>query len=353
MIVNKTDKDSKNPLISVIIPVYNVIEYLTQCVESVTTQTYTNIEILLIDDGSTDGSGELCEQIAKCDHRIRVYHKSNGGLSSARNYGLSKALGEWIGFVDSDDYIESVMYEYLLDLCKKYSVKLSAARFDEVGDNINDSTPLANGKERLFSSDEFLEKVLGYDKKYFCTMSVWDRLYHKSIICNLQFPDGKCYEDIVYSTNAILNAEQCAYSNRILYHYRIRADSISHQEDNYGVEKKIFTDRLPLQCEQLKLLSGLGKDKLVKTARCAYFQEYVYLRYFNENKNYDKIINRSLEYFKPTVLEILQSKIVTTGKIKLIIKMKFSFITKIIYFCKSRYKNRNTIFKVKNDLKMH
>ena len=99
------------PLISVIIPVYNIMEYLPRCVHSVTAQTYQNLEILLVDDGSTDGSGELCDRLAKEDPRIKVFHKENGGSSSARNLGLRNARGECVGFVDSDDYVEPDTYE--------------------------------------------------------------------------------------------------------------------------------------------------------------------------------------------------------------------------------------------------
>ena len=99
------------PLITVIVPVYNILEYLPRCVRSITAQSYRNLEILLVDDGSTDGTGDLCERLAEEDGRIRVFHKENGGTSAARNLGLAHASGEYVGFVDSDDYIEPDMYE--------------------------------------------------------------------------------------------------------------------------------------------------------------------------------------------------------------------------------------------------
>ena len=110
------------PKISIIVPVYNVEQYLERCVESLMNQSYKNIEILLINDGSTDNSGKLCDEIAKRDSRIAVYHKENGGLSDARNYGVDKATADFVGFVDSDDYVDEDMYEVLLSNLLKYDV---------------------------------------------------------------------------------------------------------------------------------------------------------------------------------------------------------------------------------------
>ena len=120
------------PLISVIVPVYNIIEYLPRCVHSITSQTYENLELLLVDDGSTDGTGELCDRLAAEDGRIRVFHKENGGSSSARNLGISQAKGEYLGFVDSDDYVEPDMYERLYGGICEYQVKVAQIGRDEI-----------------------------------------------------------------------------------------------------------------------------------------------------------------------------------------------------------------------------
>ena len=115
---------SENFLISVIVPVYNIEKYIERCVRSICVQTYKNLEILLVDDGSTDGSGEICERLAKEDERIRVFHKENGGSSSARNLGIREAKGEYLGFIDSDDYIEPDMYELLAEGIGKYGLEI-------------------------------------------------------------------------------------------------------------------------------------------------------------------------------------------------------------------------------------
>ena len=111
-----------NNLISIIVPVYNVEEYLPACLDSIINQTYTEIEIILVDDGSTDSSGEICDRYAKIDERVKVIHKSNGGLSDSRNVGIQVAKGEYIGFVDSDDYVEFDMYETLFNILKQFLI---------------------------------------------------------------------------------------------------------------------------------------------------------------------------------------------------------------------------------------
>ena len=119
------------PKISIIVPVYNVEQYLERCVESLINQTYKNIEIILVDDGATDNSGQLCDELAQRDPRIVVYHKVNGGLSDARNYGIDKASGDYIGFIDSDDFIDDDMYEVLLSNILEYNAFISFCRINK------------------------------------------------------------------------------------------------------------------------------------------------------------------------------------------------------------------------------
>ena len=189
-------------MISVIVPVYNVERYIRQCVESILEQTYADLEIILVDDGSTDGSGSICDEYKLKDNRVVVIHKCNGGLSEARNAGLDIARGEYIGFVDSDDYIEPDMYEVLYKNCERYAADLAAARFvkfntqGEVRKNFTENI-------EVFSREEMLRLFIVGDRRYEITMSVWDRLYKRELISDLRFPVGKCYEDIVFSTKVI------------------------------------------------------------------------------------------------------------------------------------------------------
>lgn len=148
--------------ISVIVPVYNVMAYLTRCVDSIRKQTYRNLEILLVDDGSTDNSGALCEKFALEDKRIRVFHKENGGSSSARNLGIEKATGDFIGFVDSDDYIEPEMYERLLAMLLEENLLVAQCSRDEIDEQENRMPDVCTPPEAqvLVESEDFLRELL-------------------------------------------------------------------------------------------------------------------------------------------------------------------------------------------------
>ena len=126
-------KTKDTPLLTIIVPAYNIVPYLPRCIHSIMAQTYEHLEILLVDDGSTDGTGELCDKLAKEDSRIRVFHKENGGSSSARNLALKHASGQYVGFVDSDDYIDSHMYERLLEGIRKFQVSVAQIGRDVEG----------------------------------------------------------------------------------------------------------------------------------------------------------------------------------------------------------------------------
>ena len=154
------NKTEQNCLISVIVPVYNILDCLERCVNSICAQTWKNLEILLVDDGSTDGTGKLCDLLAEKDDRIRVFHKPNGGSSSARNLGISMAKGKWIGFVDSDDWIEPDMYEKMMALMEKYGVRLvCAGRWDVSSETGEKTLGLCPPKEEVISGEELLSLI--------------------------------------------------------------------------------------------------------------------------------------------------------------------------------------------------
>lgn len=184
---------AEKKLISVIVPVYNIKEYLPRCVSSIAAQTYRNLEIILVDDGSTDGTGALCDKLAASDTRIRVFHKENGGSSSARNLGILKARGEYLGFVDSDDYIEEEMYELLLCAVEAYDCLVAQVGRDEIDENGN---RLANICEPptapvfIGAQDFMRELLLHRGDCSFCT-----KLVHKSLFQDRGFPEGLLNED--------------------------------------------------------------------------------------------------------------------------------------------------------------
>lgn len=218
---------TKQPLISVIVPVYNIIPYLPRCVESLRTQTYENLEILLIDDGSTDETPALCDRLATEDERIRVFHKKNGGPSSARNFGLQQAGGEYVGFVDSDDYVDADMYERLYGAIEKAGMPVAQVGRDEIDKdgNIlpNICEPVAT--EQVIPAEGFLKELLMHRGDCsFCT-----KLLRKDLFTIEQFPVGALNEDF-HLLVKMLTREESAVSGIACipgqaYHVFYRPDS--------------------------------------------------------------------------------------------------------------------------------
>ena len=227
------------PLITVIIPVYNIMEYLPRCVHSVTAQTYKNLQIILVDDGSTDGTAQLCDELAAEDPRISVYHKENGGSSSARNLGLGKAQGEYIGFVDSDDHIEADMYEKLYTGMIKsgaYIAQVGRDEIDEEGNAMPDIC-IPPKKATLYSNEEFLKELLLHKGDCsFCT-----KLFKKEVFENRSFPVGKLNEDFRLLVHMLTDVEQILSLPERCYHVFYRVGSNSRKKDKNEFSR-VFAD---------------------------------------------------------------------------------------------------------------
>lgn len=211
--------------ISVIVPVYNVEPYLPRCVDSILAQTYPNLEVILVDDGSRDGSGRICDAYAAKDSRVRVIHKSNGGLSSARNAGIEAADGEYLSFVDSDDWIEADTYGPMLALLETYGAKLvCAGRYDVSGKTGVRTIGLCPKKEECITGEELVGRIFLWDG---CDSSACDKLYHRSLFDSFCYPEGKVCEDVATTYRIVLQAQRVVLWNRPIYNYYHRPDSIS------------------------------------------------------------------------------------------------------------------------------
>lgn len=220
---------SRETLLSVIIPVYNVEDYLARCVDSILGQTYHTLEVILVDDGSPDASGSICDAYAQKDSRVRVIHKENGGLSSARNAGLEAATGEYITFVDSDDWIEPDAYEHLLGLIERYQVKLvCGGNYDVDGGTGEKILGLCPKKEEVLTAEEFVGRMFlwdGFDS------SACDKIYHRSLLETFRYPEGKVCEDVPVTYKIVLKAERAALSDQPFYNYYHRPGSITQEEE--------------------------------------------------------------------------------------------------------------------------
>lgn len=211
-------------MISVIIPVYNVSKYLSRCINSVRTQAHVK-EILLIDDGSTDDSGILCDAYAAMEPLVKVLHKENGGLSSARNAGLDLAQGEYVAFVDSDDFLEPGAYEKLLSCAQRHEADLvCAGRSDLIG-GIGDKTlGLCPEKEETITGPEFVARMFTWQG---VDSAAWDKLYKRSLFDGLRYPEGKICEDVPVTYRAALKANKVALLPEPVYVYYHRPGSIT------------------------------------------------------------------------------------------------------------------------------
>lgn len=223
--VNDAIRPAQRPLLSVIIPVYNVEHQLTRCVESVVKQSYDNLEIILVNDGSTDNSGTLCDSLASTDSRIRVIHKQNEGVSSARNTGLNNAKGELIAFVDSDDWIEHTMYEDLYNLMLEQDADIAICNYKRIlNGNISDPS---NNQIRVFYQNELLDTyITGHDNCFF-SHAVWNRLYKRKYVAYMSFPLCHKYEDRIMNARLLPHIPKGVYTGHAYYNYFMNENSLS------------------------------------------------------------------------------------------------------------------------------
>lgn len=230
------------PKLSILVPVYNVEEYLSQCIESILSQTYTNFELIIVDDGSTDNGGNICDEYAKKDTRIKVIHQKNQGLVAARKSGLNIASGEYIGFVDSDDYIDSRMYEVLMR-----EITVSKADFVHTG-LIQKGRKRCNFEKKLFdikdSKDSrcnfLIDAVMG--EQAFIWPSIFSKIFTRDLIlkCYVKVPNECSYgEDLINLCRCVLEADKILTLPEALYYYRTRENSLSHSYNAEMIQNEV------------------------------------------------------------------------------------------------------------------
>lgn len=242
----KNLKDSFEPLISIVLPVYNVEKYLERCLKTVIAQTYKNIEIILVNDGSTDGSLKICEKYKFADTRIKIINKENGGLSDARNVGIKNSTGEYITFIDSDDKVEFDYVEYLYNLIKKSHVDISVCAHTVVVEKTNNNFIVPT--DNILLSDKIAIKNMLYGDKV--DTSAWAKLYKRSLFNEIEYPKGMLCEDIATTYKLFMMAEKIIFGSQSKYNYIIRENSITTQKFNV---KKL---------DLLEMTDLMGKDVL-------------------------------------------------------------------------------------------
>ena len=220
--------------VSIIVPIYNVEKYLDDCIKSIINQTYNNIEIILIDDGSTDKSKDMCDIWKLNDNRIIVVHKENGGLSSARNAGIKIATGDYLAFVDSDDIIDEKMIENLVDLLKEEKADISVCKFKKYLEKDNPKFSYLDEKI-IYDKNNALKELL-FDR---LTSHVCNKLFKKELFGNIEFPEGKNYEDLRTTYKIIEKCNKIVETKSELYGYMIRDDSITQKFGEKNLENYI------------------------------------------------------------------------------------------------------------------
>ncbi len=325
--------DCEQPLISVIIPVYNVESYLHRCVDSVLSQTLDNIEVILIDDGSNDRSGKICDEYASRDDRVIVIHKKNGGVSSARNAGLRIASGDYIGFVDADDYIDIDMYEYLYFLAEQYEVDIvQCGMFETYTDRV-----VAQEKSvfKICSSNQALRESL---KSEITSFHIFNKLFRRNVLVDLRFVRLRMSEDAVFIIEAELRASSVLFTNVQKYHYIHRLGSAV-----CNTYSKDFNDSI-IAFDRIYRLLSCKPDELRKLSysRRVYSRVKVLDRIYLEAGEHDTSVeNRLVREIRKNIMTILTSSYLTPLR---------RFAVLLLLFSRNIYKKTVRYYYSKNRL---
>lgn len=294
----------KNEKISIIIPVYNVEKYIDKCVQSAINQTYKNIEIVLIDDGSPDNCGKLCDEYAKKDDRIKVIHKKNGGLSDARNVGIKNATGKYVIFLDSDDYLEVYSVEYLYRLIEENDADISVGQIRPVYENqktkiVNKTIEDQNVK--VYDKEQALEAML-YNTKF--TNSALGKLYRKDFFETIQYPIGKLYEDLATTYKLIDKSQKVVLGSNVVYNYLVNRDN-SIMNNRYNSKRMQALEYV----EEILCFVQKNYPKIEKSAIARLYMECIFiLLKLPNNKKYKNDNIRVKKYLRKYRIQVIADK---------------------------------------------
>lgn len=282
--------------ISVVLPVYNVEKYLENCVNAIRRQTYQNLEIILVDDGSTDGSSLLCEKLAQMDERICVLHKENGGLSDARNAGTQIATGEYITYVDSDDTVSDTYVEYLYSLIKKYDCDMALCTHTVVFED-GKQISYGDGTDEMLNARECLYRMLYHDV---IDTSAWAKLYRTSMAREIQYPKGKLFEDIATTYRFFMACDKIACGYQSQYFYMQRQNSIVSSKFNpHKLDLLEMTDKMAVE------VSKAYPDLTRAVLRRRVYARFSTLNQMLDVDGYDKERNEIIAFIKKHKREIM------------------------------------------------
>jgi len=296
--------------ISVIVPVYNVEKYLEKCIDSILSQTFKNFEVILVDDGSMDRCGIICDNYEKLDNRVKVIHKTNGGLSSARNSGLEIASGEYVVFIDSDDWIDKNMYQELYNEAKKNNADIVQCKFMKAYD---ENVSICHDKYKNIAVIGNLDALNNlYNDKCTETVVTWNKLYRRHLFNDITFPNGKLHEDEFTTYKLLYKSNKVVLVDQEFYYYRQTPNSIMNSAFNI----RRF-DSLEALNQKLEFFKQINNEVLYKKTVKAY--EDVLKEYYfkcenikNEKEVLKKIRN---EYKKKFIAYMINNQVSFKDKV--------------------------------------
>lgn len=318
-------------LVSVIIPVYNVEKYIDECIKSVVNQTYKNLQIILINDSSTDSSYDICKEYAEIDGRIYLINKDKGGAASAKNCGLRTAKGDYITFVDSDDFIQEDMIEYMVYEIEKTKADIIQCDFISIYKDTKEFNQL-DLKKYTISSQVFLKLFLTEWKNSL----FWNKLFKKDIIKNVYFKEGRCIDDEFFTYKCVINSETVTISNKIVYNYRMRKSGVMKSETS---QKQILRDRIDYLMERYNIIGDIYKE-LDKA-----FLEHMLMYFLIISRDYymDEYL---ITYIKSNIKSI-KSKVLVSN---IDFRIKMQIVKLMIYNSKKYLSSKNSSNKVQMDV---
>lgn len=330
--------------ISVIVPVYNVERYLKRCIDSIINQTYSNLEIILIDDGSTDKSGAICDEYKEKNDNLLVVHKENGGLSSARNEGLNRAGGDYIIFVDSDDWLPIDSISYLYELIEYDGSDFAMGHFYRCGNIVDTNLLNKNDVKKIYSSEEFLKLFFKINSQE-NVQYAWGKIYKRELFSKVRFPLGLIDEDIPVMFDLIIASKNISYSTHIVYYYYLNTDSITLS--NFSEKKFDLLTVWDMVVEKSKKNSKEWIKRYAvlnrKRANFGLLCNLICSPSFEENiKKYKNIINELIKCLRKDSLTLMKSPIPFSRKAMIII---FCISFKYVGFL------MNKIYLLKNSIK--
>lgn len=294
-----------NPEISIIVPVYNVETYIHRCIRSILSQTFEKFELILVDDGSKDNSSQICDEFAEKDSRVKVIHKENGGLSSARNAGIDIAKGTYLGFVDSDDYINKNMYEILYKSIITNSSDITVCDFIRVNENekykeddsLNDAIVESN-----YTNIEVLNEIYCDNGIQFIT--AWNKLYNRKLFNRLRYVEGRIHEDQFMAHKILFLCKKVTYIKKPLYYYIQTSNSIMRSKFNIKRLDGVYSLK-----DRVDFFRGINQKQLQYKAEYDYIEEFFdfYYRAQNEVENAGREINQMRKIFVSDIFILLKN----------------------------------------------